>query len=407
MSALLLGALFAASPVATHTTLDDGTVLVVLPRPGATEVSVRWVIRAGADDEPSSRAGLAHLVEHLVFRSPSAEKLRATITAQQGHLNAITTATSTTFELDLPRASFDKGLGALAQLVTTVDTTPLAISSELGVVQHENELRRRTRNGTIERAVFGDRMVGGSEASFGRITRADVVTFLERFYGPGHTTLLVVGDVTEAEVKAVVEAESRWPPGAQTEPKPLPTVPERVRVSVSDFPYGQAFTADRFSLEDRAACRAHAAAKHLQALRKLPPSRTTVTSDCVVVHGWAFAMVLTYSLDERAEALLDQLVTATAPKARGLSGKDFSVVERRLKAQSVALASSPLALANALVAVVPYLSPEQLVRHAMGLLEAPSVTAASLSAAKTKVLGEPIYVLDGPFPERLTRVEKP
>ncbi|MDX2014894.1 MAG: insulinase family protein [Myxococcaceae bacterium] len=406
-TALLLVAVLAAPGPVTQEQLADGTVLLVVPQPGATDVAVRWVVRAGADDEPASRAGLAHLVEHLAFRSPSAEQQRGVITRAQGRLNASTTATATTFELDVPRASFEQGFGALVHLVTAIDTSPGAVRSEVGVVHHENALRRRERNGSIERAVFGDRVVGGDEQTLGRATRSDVVSFLERFYRPGRTTLIIVGDVTAEVVKRVVDAESRWPPTAVAELKPLPPVPERVRVSVSDFAYGQAIVAERFAVEHLDACRLHAAARHLQALRVLPPSRTTVASDCVVVHGWAFALVLAFSLEHRAADLLEGLMKVTQAPPRALAPKDLTAVERRLKAREASLRDNPSALAEAIAALAPYLEPAKLVDQAQLIGATVAVSAAAVTAARGHVLGDPIIIVDGPFPDAMTRLKKP
>ncbi len=406
MTSLLTLCALAALPSVAHEQLADGTTLVVITQPDAPEVSVRWAIRAGADDEPPSRAGLAHLVEHLVFRSPSADKLRAVIAAQQGHLNATTTAVATSFDLDLPRASFEKGFGALVQLVTTIDTSPLVIASEVGVVHHENELRRRARGGTLERAVFGDPVVNGTETTLGRTSRTDVVAFLERFYRAGRTTLIVVGDVTLEVVKQVVEAESRWPPAPVAELKPVPPAPGRVRASISDFAYGDAVLAERFSLDDFDACRLHAAARHLAALRTLSVSRTTVSSDCVVVNGWAFSVLQAFSLDERVETVVDRLLTPPKGPVAAPTAKDLAIIERRLRARAEAMASSPATLAAALVTLTPFVPAEPLGQHAVRLARAPVVTAASLADAKSKAQGEPIIILDGPFPERLTRAEK-
>jgi hypothetical protein len=405
VTAVLTLCALAALPSVAHEQLTDGTTLVVITQPDAPEVSVRWAIRAGADDEPPSRAGLAHLVEHLVFRSPSADKLRGVIAAQQGHLNATTTAVATSFDLDLPRESFEKGFGALVQLVTTIDTSPLVIASEVGVVHHENELRRRSRGGTLERAVFGDPVVNGTETTLGRTSRTDVVAFLERFYRAGRTTLIVVGNVTLETVKQVVEAESRWPPAPVAELKPVPSAGGRVRVSISDFAYGDAVVAERFSLDDFDACRLHAAARHLAALRTLSLSRTTVSSDCYVVNGWAFSLLQAFSLDERAETVVDRLLTPpkgpTAP-----TPKDLAIIERRLRARAEAMASSPATLAAALVTLTPFLAPQELGAHAARLARVPLVTSTSLAEAKAKAQGEAIIILDGPFPDRLTRAEK-
>ncbi|MEZ5331648.1 MAG: pitrilysin family protein [Thermoanaerobaculia bacterium] len=48
--------------------LDNGLRLLLLPRPGQGTVQAGWIVRAGAADEPPGRTGLAHLVEHMLFK---------------------------------------------------------------------------------------------------------------------------------------------------------------------------------------------------------------------------------------------------------------------------------------------------------------------------------------------------
>lgn len=401
MSALLL-ILLAAEPVQSAK-LIDGTRLLVVARPEAQMVSVQWVIHAGADDEASARPGLAHLLEHMVFRGPTAEVERATLARLGATTNARTMSDQTVYELDTTPASFKEGFSSFVRMLTNPDLLASSMTSELGVVMHEQQLRRAGRGGSFERAVFSDSVVGGTEETLPKIARIDLVSFLERSYVPANSTVVVVGPVTLDGVREVIEAESRWPPSLSAAPlRAVTPVPPRVRVSLSSSPTGLAMVGAAFPSSDLSGCERYAATLHLAVVRALSlDDRTALNSSCLVLRGSAFALVVGDSMSDPVLPLVETMVGLAQKGMKPPSPKDLQLIQRRLVAQHAERQASPRLLATQLASLAPYLPTEDLEAIAGAAISSPVFTAPQLTQT-LRAVTDPIVIIDGPFPASMT-----
>ncbi|RKH18764.1 insulinase family protein [Corallococcus sp. CA047B] len=182
-------------------------------------VAVVAVVGAGGSSDPGGREGLAHLVEHLAFRShpagtPSAmARLEA---AGAGHSNASTSLDFTAYETLAPK----EALATLVKLEGQRLSAPIAgISPEVFAVEREvvrNELRQRNETGYVGQVFSwlhaasypaGDpysRPVVGSHESLSALTLADAQRFARTHYRPENVTLVIAGDVDLAEVESIL-----------------------------------------------------------------------------------------------------------------------------------------------------------------------------------------------------------
>lgn len=400
--ALLLMAVLAADPVQSAR-LVDGSRLVVVTRAEAQMVSVQWVIHAGADDEANARPGLAHLLEHMVFRGATAEVERARLARLGATTNARTMSDQTVFELDTTPAAFKEGFESFVRMLTNPDLLASAMTSELGVVMHEHQLRRAGRGGSFERAVFSDSVVGGTEETLPKISRSDLLSFLERFYVPANSTVVVVGPVTLDAVREVIDAESRWPPSLSLAPlRAVTPVPPRVRVSLSSSPSGLAMVGAAFPSSDLPGCERYAAALHLAIVRALSlDDRTVLSSRCEVLRGSAFAFVAGDTMSDPVLPVVETMVGIVQKGLKAPNPKDLQLIQRRLAAQYAERQASPRLLATQLASLSPYLSTEDLVAVASTALTSPQLTAAQLTQTLGSVT-DPIVIIDGPFPASMT-----
>jgi zinc protease len=188
----------------------------------AGQVSVRLRMDVGSLMERDAESGWAHFIEHMVFRGTASfgdgearetwQRLGASFGSDT---NAVTEATQTVFQLDLPhadRASLDTSLTLLAAMADTATFDPAKFEAERGVVLAEYgrrtemtvELGDITRHLFYAGLTFANRNTIGSEATLKAATPATLKAFYERWYRPERATLIIVGDADPAMMEALI-----------------------------------------------------------------------------------------------------------------------------------------------------------------------------------------------------------
>lgn len=188
-----------------------------------SQVSIRLRMSVGSLDEGPDEGGLAHFVEHMVFRGSTnfadgaaIERLEAFGVKLGPDVNAYTEETQTVFEIDLPHASDDATAAAfniLRDFAGNVLLTDQAVDSERRVVMSEFLLRdtgarRRDHQRTnfVLQALTG---VGDASAttidSIKRVTRNGLAQFYVRNYRPERATIVITGDMNPDVVKDQIQ----------------------------------------------------------------------------------------------------------------------------------------------------------------------------------------------------------
>ncbi len=211
----------------------NGMRILIMPQPDTNLVEVHLRIQAGAIDDPDGKSGLAHLLEHLTFEIDLPSEGEETGTqalgrAALGH-NAWTNYDSTHY--------WSRGLReALPDLLAIelgrlgLDCSRLSqpvFDREREVVR--NEIRERTGTGArllefIREAAYPEghpyrRVIGGDDPQLAAMTREDACSFLAGHYAPANAILIVAGNTTQEEVKAVLNRHLGSLP-----PRPAPAV---------------------------------------------------------------------------------------------------------------------------------------------------------------------------------------
>lgn len=203
----------------------SGLRVVIEPEPGSKRVAIAVLVGAGSAQDPNGKEGLAHFLEHLVFRSKPANRLSAwdeldyAGLASQGssQVNAYTRPETTTFLGIAPAGSAMQVLPLMASLVVHplqgVDDAVLEV--ERNVVRRERFDSDPHAGGavldalsavTLPKGYPGSRPVGGTEASLSAIARADLDAFTYSYYQPANTVVVLVGDLPSASADALVTA---------------------------------------------------------------------------------------------------------------------------------------------------------------------------------------------------------
>jgi predicted Zn-dependent peptidase len=202
--------------VAELTRLSNGVTVAIDAMPGAQSVAIGLYAGVGSRSEADSKGGLAHLVEHMVFKGARGRDARAIAEAIEdvgGLLNAWTARDQTVFHARTLAPDVGLALELIADLVRApkLDTTELereklVILSELGeTLDAPDDLI----HDHLFEAAFGKqslaRPVLGSEASIRSLTREDCVAWLDEQYRPERLVIAAAGKVDPGHVLMLAE----------------------------------------------------------------------------------------------------------------------------------------------------------------------------------------------------------
>ncbi|MEL7459657.1 MAG: pitrilysin family protein [Pseudomonadota bacterium] len=205
-----------AAPVTTHT-LDNGLEIVVLEDTRAPVVVHMVWYRVGSADDPDGKSGIAHFLEHLMFKATdelASGELSQTVAANGGSDNAFTSYDYTGYFQRIAADRLDLVMDMEASRMDGLALTPDDIPSERGVVIEERKQRTDNDPGALfgeqRRAAqflahpYGTPIIGWMH-EVETLTLDDAMAFYRAHYGPNNAVLVVAGDVDPDEVIALAE----------------------------------------------------------------------------------------------------------------------------------------------------------------------------------------------------------
>lgn len=185
---------------------------------------MRLLINVGSTAEAEDERGLAHFIEHMAFNGttnvPEGEmiKILERLGLEFGaDTNAYTSYDQTGYLLDLPNVkaeTVDTALYLLRETASEIRFDPAAIDRERGVILSELRTRanyaQRNRESlfafTVPETRIATRSPIGDRSVIETAPAERFRSFYERYYTPGRSTLVVVGDVDVAEMEAKILA---------------------------------------------------------------------------------------------------------------------------------------------------------------------------------------------------------
>lgn len=203
--------------MAELTRLANGLTVAVDPMPGAQSAAIGLHAFVGSRSEPDGKGGLAHLVEHMVFKGARGRDARAIAEAIEdvgGSLNAWTARDQTAFHARTLAPDVGLALELIADLVRApkldeaeLEREKLVILSELGECLDAPDDLIHDR---LFEAAFGDqplaRSVLGNEVSISGLRRADCVRWLDQQYRPDRLVISAAGKVDPGHILLLAEA---------------------------------------------------------------------------------------------------------------------------------------------------------------------------------------------------------
>ncbi len=207
----------AAQRRASEFSLANGMQVVVIPDHRAPVVThVVWYRVGGADNAPG-QSGLAHFLEHLMFRSTktlASGELARVVSRLGGRDNAVTSHDATYYFQRLPKEHLKTAMVMEADRMRNLNLVEAEVATERDVVLQE----RRSVVDSKPLAILDELInanlylnhpyrtpVIGWEHEIRKLDREAAIAFYRQYYAPNNAILVVAGDVTEDEVRTLAQ----------------------------------------------------------------------------------------------------------------------------------------------------------------------------------------------------------
>jgi len=223
LAGFLLFAAVAVTPAAAQRfnaesfTLGNGLQVIVLPNHRVPAVTQMVWYKTGAADDPRGKSGIAHFLEHLMFKGTRANPgaaFSALIAQNGGRDNAFTTEDYTVFHETVAKDRLDLAMRLEADRMTGLVLDDAAVLPERDVILEERRmridndpsalLREQLIAGLYLNASYHNPTIGWEHEMRGLGT-ADALAFYRDWYAPNNAILIVAGDVETAEVRVLAE----------------------------------------------------------------------------------------------------------------------------------------------------------------------------------------------------------
>jgi len=238
-----------------ESTLPNGMKLIVKEdRRAPSVVHMVWY-KVGAMDEVDGTSGVAHLLEHMMFKGTKRVgpgQFNKQVAAVGGRDNAFTSYDYTAYFQQVPKEALGKMMALEADRMAHLQVTDDSFKKEIEVVKEERRLRTddKPRSLVVEQLMATAfqahpyrRPIIGWMSDLDNMTAQDARDWYQRWYVPNNATLVVVGDVDHRDVfkeaqRSYGQIKTRALPARKPLVEPEQTGTRRTVVKApADLPY--------------------------------------------------------------------------------------------------------------------------------------------------------------------------
>jgi zinc protease len=238
-----------SEPPATFT-LANGMQVVVIPDHRTPVVTQMIWYKVGSADETPGKSGLAHFLEHLMFKGTDAHpagEFSQTVLRIGGNENAFTSTDYTGYFQRVPREQLPRMMEFEADRMTGLVLKDENVLPERDVVLEEFNMRVANNpdarlSEQIMAALYLNHPYGrpviGWRQEIEKLSREDALAFYKRFYAPNNATLVIAGDVDANEIRPLAERtfgqiapQPAIPTQRMRPQEPVPAAPRTVTLS--------------------------------------------------------------------------------------------------------------------------------------------------------------------------------
>ena len=197
--------------------LANGMQVIVIPDRRAPVATHMVWYRVGAADEPKGASGIAHFLEHLMFKSTekiAIGEFSKIVARMGGQDNAFTSQDATAYFQRIAKDRLANVMAMEADRMANLRLTEKEVLTERDVILEERRSRVDNSPGSIlteqmDAALYyshpyGTPVIGWSH-EISQLDQKDAIDFYKLFYAPNNAILVVAGDVTVDEVKRLAE----------------------------------------------------------------------------------------------------------------------------------------------------------------------------------------------------------
>ncbi|MFT6090403.1 M16 family metallopeptidase [Sulfitobacter sp.] len=207
----------AQNEAVTHFTLDNGMEVVVIEDHRSPSVQQMVWYRAGSADEPKGSSGVAHFLEHLLFKATdkmASGEFSATVAKNGGRDNAFTSYDYTAYFQRVAADRLELMMQMESDRMKNIRLTPDNIATERDVIIEERNQRTENDPGALFQEQmnaaqylnhrYGTPVIGWMHEMHA-LDLEDALGFYELYYSPNNAILVVSGDVEPKEVHRLAE----------------------------------------------------------------------------------------------------------------------------------------------------------------------------------------------------------
>ncbi|MDH5188951.1 MAG: insulinase family protein [Rhodospirillaceae bacterium] len=204
------------SPVRFY--LANGLEVAVIPNHRSPVVMQMIWYKVGSIDEPPGKSGIAHLLEHLMFKGTNKHpdgEFSKLVARNGGNENAFTSFDYTGYHQTVASDRLEMIMELESDRMTGLTLSKKDIETESDVILEER--RQRVGNNPagklrleVNESLFPNnhpygRPVIGLQGEVKSASRTDVLDFYKKYYVPSNAVLVVVGDVSPEMVRTLAE----------------------------------------------------------------------------------------------------------------------------------------------------------------------------------------------------------
>lgn len=229
--------------------LKNGIQAVFEPEDHSEVVHAVLTIGAGTRDEYPEEQGMAHFIEHCLFKGTKKRngiEVISQLDSVGGELNAYTTKEETCIYASFHKHFLERGLELIADIVFHSVFPPAEMRKEKTVIIDEIRSYLDSPSELIfdefEEQVYKGHPLGhnilGTEKTLKRFDKAMVKAFMQRNYVPSRMTLSISGKLPEAKAKFLAEkyfGHARSSDGFNSRVLPVPAKPFKLKKNYSTF----------------------------------------------------------------------------------------------------------------------------------------------------------------------------
>lgn len=199
--------------------LDNGVRLATVHMPHMESVSVGLWTDAGSRHESPAEHGIAHFIEHLLFKGTptrTAAQISREIEGLGSSIDGFTVEDHTGYQAKAPANQFERLFSVLADFYQHPTMDPTDLELERQVIHEEIAMVKdqpsQLLEDVISEAAWGashplGRSITGSNQSLEAIRRGDVLDFFQRAYSGRNTVVSVAGNIEHNRVLEIVSGE--------------------------------------------------------------------------------------------------------------------------------------------------------------------------------------------------------